>query len=80
MKNKNRRINYKNIGLFIVLLIALGILVHDIIIVASTIAQFSVFGLITFIGSMTIVAAICDYFDEYLEKKAFVTANNKCKK
>lgn len=81
MKNKKRKINYKNIGLFIVFLIAFGVVIHDIIIIGTSMAQFNGFGLITFIASITTIGYICDYYDEYLENKnASVSTSNKCEK
>lgn len=64
-----KKLNYKNIILFIIMIIFIILFLKDWFIILIKGAAFTWFGLITNMLYIFIAGAIYDYFEEYLEKK-----------
>jgi hypothetical protein len=67
--NKKVIVNVKNIVLFIVLLFLVGLAISDLIILATSLAMYTWFGLATILLTLWGISAIVEYFEDYLEKK-----------
>lgn len=71
-----KKLNYKNLGLFIVMMIFTILFISDWLIVLFMGACFTWLGVITNMLFIFIAGAIYDYFEEYLEEKE---NRKKCK-
>lgn len=58
---------YKNLIALIIFVPSLLLVLHDFIIVCTTLAGFTAFGVITFIGSLTLAYYTGDYLYEQLK-------------
>ena len=76
---KKTVINIKNILLLIVLLILIVFAISDLVIIATSLSQYTWFGLTTTLITLYLIARIIEYFEEYLEKKE-VSATNRYQK
>ena len=63
-----KKIKWKNIIAIIFFVFSGLVLLHDLIIVCTTIAGFTAFGLITFICTLTIFGYTLNYLDEEYKK------------
>ncbi len=72
---KNRKMNWLNVILLILLCICIYIIIHDLLTltviswIKEKMATFTIFGLITFLIAATVGGFIIGYFIEYYEKQ-----------
>lgn len=78
-KNKKTKINWKNAIAIIFFMISGLILLHDLIVVCTTIAGFTYFGVVTFLLALTIFGTTLNYLDEEYKKVSVtgITNTNK---
>lgn len=70
------KLNYKNIGLMVVLVILVFMVIADLITIATSISQYTWFGIATTLLTLYGIAKILEYFDEYTSKRK-VSAHNR---
>ena len=63
-----KRIKWKNIIAIIFFTLSSLVLLHDLIIVCTTIAGFTYFGVVTFLLALTIFGTTLNYLDEEYKK------------
>lgn len=62
-----KRIKWKNVFLLIIFVISCFVLLHDYLIVATSIAKFTMFGVITNLLALTLVSTIGEYLYEEMQ-------------
>lgn len=69
------KLNYKNIGLMVVLVILVFMVIADLITIATSIDQYTWFGIATTLLTLYGIARILEYFEEYSNKRKVSAVN-----
>lgn len=69
------KLNYKNIGLMVVLVILVFMVIADLITIATSISQYTWFGIATTLLTLYAISRILEYFEEYSNKRKVSAVN-----
>ena len=72
---KKTVVNIKNILLFVALIVLIIFAISDLVIISTSITQYTWFGIITTILTLYGITKIVEYFENYLQKKEVSAAN-----